>query len=334
MSANDQDNVEVITIQEVADGSAVVELPDSIPSPDEQTKQASGAEEHGSDEDDEAARRAEMADGGEVDEDAERLREQKRLKRSRRKEYHKQVATEKDVKLTFLERQNQELLERLSILEKKSHGSDIARINKAIEDQTTRIAFAKQKMNEAIASGNGELHSSAQEMWFEARRQHEALDALKKKVVQPQKQRTIQAPDPQLQRFANTWIGNNPWYDSNGKDPDSKVALAIDQAMGEEGWNPKTSEYWEELDNRLQRYLPHRYTDNTEREPTRNSRPRNVVTGSGRENATSSGGGKNTFTLSPDQVRAMKDAGMWDDADKRAKMIRRYANEARNSNQR
>jgi hypothetical protein len=29
----------------------------------------------------------------------------------------------------------------------------------------------------------------------------------------------------------------------------------------------------------------------------------------------------------------MKDAGMWDDADKRAKMIRRYAIEARNNNQ-
>ncbi len=329
-----QEQQEVITIQEISDGSAVVELPDSIPSPDEQAQNNAGDDDHGSDEDDEAARRAELAVGGAVDAEAERLREQKRLKRQKRKEYHKQVASEKDVKLTFLERQNQELLERLSVLEKKSHGSDIARINKAIEDQATRIAFAKQKISEATASGNGELLTSAQEMWFEARRQYEALDALKKKVVQPQKQRTIAAPDPQLQRFATAWMGNNSWYDPNGKDPDSKVALAIDQAMGEEGWNPKTPEYWEELDNRLQRYLPHRYTGDTEREPTRNSRPRNVVTGSGRENASGSGGGKNTFTLSPDQVRAMKDAGMWDDADKRAKMIRRYAIEARNSNQR
>jgi len=128
-------------------------------------------------------------------------------------------------------------------------------------------------------------------------------------------------------------MSNNSWYDPQGKDPDSKVALAIDQAMGEEGWNPKTAEYWEELDNRLQKYLPHRYTGETDEKPIRNSRPRSAVTGSGRESASSSGG-KNTFTLSPDQVRAMKDAGMWDDPDKRAKMIRRYAIEARNSNQR
>ena len=57
---------------------------------------------------------------------------------------------------------------------------------------------------------------------------------------------------------------------------------------------------------------------------------RSVVTGSGKESATSSGG-KNTFTLTPEQVRAMKDAGMWDDPEKRAKMTRRYMNDLRNN---
>jgi len=122
---------------------------------------------------------------------------------------------------------------------------------------------------------------------------------------------------------------SNPWYDPNGKDMDSKVALKIDQAMAEEGWNPKTQEYWDELNNRLQRYIPHRYTGGVDEKPSQR-RPRNVVTSSGRESASSSGG-KNTFTLNPDQVRAMKDAGMWDDPDKRAKMIRRYALEAKQS---
>lgn len=326
-NAATQEEQEVITIQEAVDGSAVVELPPSIPSPEPQA-----AEEHddGSDEADDAAREAEIAAGGAVDEEAERLREQKRAKRKARKEYHKQVSAEKDVKLQLLERQNQDLLERLSILEKKAHGSDIARLNQAIEDQQTRINFAKQKIADATSSGNGELLTAAQEMWFEARRQYEALDALKKKVVQQPKQRTIQAPDPKLQKLASDWMAQNDWYDPSGKDQDSKVALAIDQAMGEEGWNPKTPEFWEELDNRLQRVLPHRYTGGVSEKPRTSSRPRNVVTGSSRENAVNSGG-RNTFTLSPEQVRAMKDAGMWDDPEKRAKMVRRYALEARNN---
>jgi hypothetical protein len=316
---------EVIVIQEEKDGSATIELPNSIPSPDEQPD--SGHED--SDEADERARQKEMVVGGAVDEDAEALREQKRQKRLRRKEYHKAVSTEKDVKLTLLERQNQQLLERLSVLERKSHGSDLARLDKAIEDQNNRILFAKQKISEATSSGNGELLTSAQEMWFEARRQAEALAHLKKRAVAPQAQRTIQAPDPQLQRHASNWMANNPWYDPNGKDPDSRRALNEDAILAEEGYDPKTAEYWTELDKRLQRVVPHRYTEDADEKPR--SRPRSAVTSSGREFASNNGRG-NSFTLSPEQVRAMKDAGMWDDAEKRAKMIRRYALEARNNN--
>ena len=313
---------EVIVIQEEKDGSATIELPESIPSPEAQ-------HDDDSDEADERARQKEMVVGGAVDEDAEALREQKRIKRIKRKDYHKQVRTEKDVKLTLLERQNQQLLERLSVLERKSHGSDLARLDKAIEDQDARILFAKQKISEATTTGNGDLLTSAQEMWFEARRQSEALANLKKRAVAPQNQRTIQAPDPQLQRHANNWMANNPWYDPNGKDADSRRALNEDSILAEEGYDPKTAEYWEELDKRLQRVVPHRYTEDAEERPR--SKPRSAVTSSGREFASTNGKG-NSFTLSPEQVRAMKDAGMWDDAEKRAKMIRRYALEARNNN--
>jgi len=315
------DEQEVIVIQEEQDGSATIDLPPSIPSP-------TATLDEDSDEADNAARQAEMANGGDVDPAAEALREQKRLKRVKRKEYHKQVSTEKDHKLDFLSRQNQELLERLSVLEKKSHGSDLARLNKAMQDQHDRTLFAKDKMAEAIKTGNGELHASAQEMWFEARRQFEALDAIKKKATAQPRQRTIQAPDPQLQRHASAWMENNQWYDPNGRDPDSKVALTIDQSMAEEGWNPKTPQYWAELDNRLQKYLPHRYTEEADERPVQ-KRPKNFVTGSGRESVSSNVIGKNQFALSRDQVQAMKDAGMWDDPEKRAKMIRRYALEAK-----
>jgi len=321
------ENQDVMVIQEAADGGAIVDLPESIPSP-----QANGVE--GEDADDAAAQRAEIAATGSVDPDMEAMREAKRQKRRARKEYHKKVEVDKDHKLNHLQRQNQELLERLSTLEKKAHGSDIARINKAIEDQESRITFAKQKIAEATATGDGHLLTNAQEMWFEARRSHEALNALKQKSTAPQRQQTIQAPDPMLQRHASAWMSENPWYDANGQDADSRIALTIDQGLADEGWNPKTAEYWEELDNRLQKYLPHRYTVEADERPYQRSRPRNVVTSSGRETATSSRQGGNSFTLSPDQVRAMKDAGMWDDPDKRAKMIRRYAVEARQNGNR
>ena len=315
----DKDN-EMIDVKEEVDGSAVIELPESIPSPDVKI-------EEDSDEGDEQARQRELADGGSVDPDAEAVREAKRAKRRARKDYHKQVSVEKDTKLHMLERQNQELLERLSVVERKTQGGEIARINKAIEDQESKILFAKQKIKEATETGNGDLLTQAQEMWYDAKKQYESLEGLKKHSVQQPQQQTIQAPDPMVARYAGDWMSENPWYDPNGRDSDSKIALTIDQTMAEEGWNPKSQEYWEELDNRLAKYLPHRYIGEVEKSVSPSTRrPRNIVTSSGRESASSSVV-KNTFTLTPDQVRAMKDAGMWDDPDKRAKMIRRYATE-------
>lgn len=328
--STDANKSEDMIVNEEQDGSAVITLPDSIPSPQEQEHAEGGAIDHdAADAADAAAEAAEIAATGDVDPEAEAMRAAKRNKRKARKEYHRQVQTEKDHRLQNLQRQNQELLERLSVVEKKTAGADLARMDKAIEDQHLRIEFAKRKIKEAMETGDGDLLTNAQEMWHEARRQSEDLAAMKKRMVQPDRQQTIQQ-DPMLQRHASTWMDNNPWYDPNGKDMDSKIALTVDQALADEGWDPKSADYWEELDNRLQKVLPNRYTDVNSEKPVQR-RPKSVVTSSGREVASSSSGGRNTFTLNPEQVRAMKDAGMWDDKEKRARMIKRYAMEARQS---
>lgn len=321
--AKKEDDDKELVVNESADGSASVELDDDIElseggeaqQNDEEGSEFSSAEDRA----DEAGKSAEEIDA---------IREAKRNKRRARKDYHKKVQEEKDQRLHILQRQNQELLERLSVVERKTQGADIARMNKAIEDQEARILFAKQKIKEATETGNGDLLTSAQEMWFEARNTHESLVNMKQKAVAPQQQQTIQAPDPIVQRYASEFMRNNEWYNPNGSDVDSSIALKLDEALSSEGWNPKTPEYWEELENRLQRYLPHRYTNSNNDESYSKKKHKSVVTSSGRESS-SSGGGKNTFTLSPDQVRAMKDAGMWDDPDKRAKMIKRYAQDAK-----
>ena len=285
----DKKEEDIIDIKEDVDGSAIVELPESIPSPDVKEEVDAKSNDEDSDEADERARAKELAEGGEIDADAEAIREAKRAKRKARKEYHKQVAAEKDTKLHLLERQNQELLERLAVVEKRTQGSEIARINKAIEDQEGRILYAKQKIKEATETGNGELLTSAQEMWYDAKKNYEALENLKKQSVAVPQQRTIQAPDVTVQRYASDWMMDNPWYDPNGRDPDSKVALTIDQAMADEGWNPKSPDYWDELDNRLAKYLPHRYIGEVESVSPSTRRPRNVVTSSGRETMPASG---------------------------------------------
>jgi hypothetical protein len=91
-------------------------------------------------------------------------------------------------------------------------------------------------------------------------------------------------------------------------------------------------EYWTELDARLQKYLPHRFTNTssvsyTESNPNaRRSTP--PTGGSGQDGRPSS---STQYRLSPERVRAMKEAGMWDDPDKRKKMIQRYMDQDKNS---
>jgi len=309
---------ERIEVKEEQDGSAVVELPDNIPNPQAEDDQE-----------------VEMADGGAVSEDPENddspddsdaLREAKRARRRAKRELVKRTNIEKDHKLALLERQNQELLERLSAVERKTHSADIARIDKAIEDTALRLQYAKAKIAEATNMQDGEALAKAQEMWYEARQQVDTLNNLKKTAVQPQKQQNI--PDPRLQRNAANWMERNSWYKPDNKDMDSKIAKQVDEELTSEGWDPTREDYWEELDNRLQQYLPHRYNRNNDEVPSARSKPRSVVTGSGRESSTRAGG-SNTFTLNAEQVRAMKDAGYWDDPEKRNRMIKRYAQEAR-----
>ncbi len=322
MSEKAQD--EQIEVKEAVDGSATVDLPDSIPNPQ--------AEDSGDSDDDRDETK--MADGGEVNEDdddpddSEALRAAKRDRRRTKKQLVRQTNAEKELKLQMLERQNQELIQRLSVVERKTHSADLARIDKAIEDSELRINYAKMKLSEAAESRDGNAMAKAQEMWMEARQQAESLKNLKKNAIQPRQEASI--PDPRLQRNAADWMERNSWFNPEGKDLDSRIAKQVDETLTAEGWDPNSTEYWEELDNRLQRYVSHRYNAKTDESPNQRSKPRGIVTGSGRESA-SRAGGKNTFTLSPEQVRAMKDAGFWDDSEKRNKMIKRYAQEARQS---
>jgi hypothetical protein len=304
---------EDLKVKEELDGSAVVDLPNDMKSPDEdddpKDKVESSHEEHDDPNDSEEERREKIS------------------RRKARRIRQKHDNAEKDVKLQQLERQNQELMQRLSQVERKTHGAEIARVDKAIEDQELRLQYARLKITEATSAMDGEAMAKAQDLLYETRQQLDALKNLKKQASQqPAQKQNI--PDPRLQRNASEWMERNSWYRPDASDEDSEIAKVVDKRLVEEGWDPNRPEYWEELDNRLQRRLPHRYNNDTDGEPVVRQRPRNVVTSSGRESSSASAG-RNTYTLEPEQVRAMKDAGFWDDPVKRNKMIKRYAMEAR-----
>lgn len=308
---NKQDQVEDIAVVEEKDGSVTVQLPDSIESPDAQEERADAQDDSG-DED--------------HPDDTDAIREARRNRRRAKKDYIKRTNEEKDAKLQLLERQNRELMERLSVVERKTHGADMARFEKAIEDEEYRLQYAQRKMQQATDNSDGAAFTKAQELWYDSRRKLEAMQNYKNQVAKASSQESAPA-NPRLVKLANDWMEKNSWYKPDSEDEDSAIAKVIDNRLVAEGWDPASPDYWEELDNRLQKRLPHRYT-RTQDEPTSRRSPRSFVTGSSRESVGRAGG--NQFVLEPEQVRAMKEAGFWDDPEKRSRMIKRYAQEARN----
>lgn len=306
-------------VAEESDGSAVVKLPPSEASePIEPQEKVQNEASDDLDDDDR---------GGSDDDDPEReaIRAARREERKLKKQLHREKARESNHLITALRKQNSELAGRVAALETKTTGAELARIDKAIDDAGTRVEYAKMKMQEAVNSRQGDELTKAQQLWYDNQRQLESLQALKanaNKVMSQPKQNNIKVPDPSVQANASEWMKRNNWYDPHLKDADSKVAQSIDQVLTEEGYDPTSSDYWEELDDRLQKYLPHRYKAGYSTD-TRNSRPRSVVGSSGRESVSTPRQGE--FRLTPDRVNAIKEAGMWDDVKLRNKMAQRFA---------
>lgn len=311
MSAEEKD--EILDIKEEKDGSVIVEMPDT------------GEEV----EDNEPVQAAEGGPANDEDadhqDDTEAIRTAKRNRRRAKRDAAKQHQIEKDHRLSMLQRQNEELLQRLAVIERKTHAGELAQIDEAIRQAATSVEYAKLKMSQATNEQDGEGHIKAQEMWFDARKKLEDLQNLKKVAAQPRQQQSL--PNPKIANYAQQWQQRNPWFDPGMGDLDSKVTKDVDEHLAREGWDPATEDYWQELDRRLRQYVPHRYNANESGSASKN-RPRFMQASTGRESAAAAGG-RRSFELSPEQVRAIKDAGLWDDEKARNRIIRQYASQQR-----
>jgi hypothetical protein len=210
----------------------------------------------------------------------------------------------------------------LAQVENAAVGFQFAQIDRLLEDESTRVEYAKMKATQAAQAGNVAEQMEYMEQFHNAKTKLAQVQLLKQRQLEEAKQPRNNVPSPAtevVQENATQWLHSNRWYDPSGKDTDSRIAKVVDNALASEGWDPADPEYWDELDNRLKERLPHRYTGKTGGDRNRRS-----GTSSGRTDVSGSAV-KNTFTLSRDRVQALKDAGMWDDPSKRAKAIRSYA---------
>jgi hypothetical protein len=324
MSTDKQEKAELI-VAEGQDGSAVVDMPENmLPEDDFEVTEA------------EKEPAEAKAEGGAVaDEDAdhpddgEELRAAKRNRRRAKKDLIRKTNEEKDIRLQQLSRENEEFKRRLANVEDRTRQNDMARLDKGIEDSQVRYEYAKMKLSEAVSNNDGNAMVEAQELFEQARQEISQLQQYKNQAAreaqQPRQQkREVNMPDPSVQRNAADWMNRNSWYNPEATDRDSRIAKKMDEVLVEEGWDPKDPDYWDELDSRLHKSLPHRYNVATDNNPVVR-KPRNTVASSGREASTAFGGSNRTqFTISPERVKAMKEAGAWDNPERKKAMIANF----------
>lgn len=318
------DNEKDIPVKEQTDGSALVAYemePDLLADAEEEPKKEVKAEESEEPDEDQEDSLNEQ-DENETDEDRERIREARREERRLKKELNKQRDATARNKISALERRNAELAERLAKVENAAASYQFAQLDKSIEDEATRVEYAKMKMLQAAQSGDAAGQVEFLEQLTDAKERLKQAQYYKKQQLEQARAPRQNVPNEistEVQYNATQWLKKNSWYDPQARDTDSRIAKVIDQELAQDGWDPSDSEYWEELDNRLSARLPHRYTSKGGQQ-TRRAGP----TASSRvANTTSAKPG--TITLSRERVQAIKDAGSWDDVEKRNKMIRAYA---------
>jgi hypothetical protein len=275
------------------------------------TESATGAESEHADEEAGEEETAEEASAR-----TQRNRDRRAAKKAAQHEREERLKAELSARDALIYR----LQDQVNQIQRRNQGADLAQIDQQLQQLNSAYLNEQQALSDAFTSQDGAAHARATNNMLEIRSRFENLQGVRRAVIQQQQQ---PAPlDPRVGQYAQDWASRNSWYDPSGRDDDSRVAKSIDDSMAREGGNPAMPQYWEELDRRLARYLPHRYSQPATPRRTSTSpppAPRSPVAGAGRQASPTNGGGQ--ARLSPERVAAIKDAGMWNDPVKRQKMI-------------
>ena len=173
----------------------------------------------------------------------------------------------------------------------------------------TNLAAAKLALKTAIESQDIEAQVAAQEQIANLTMDAARLSSMKNREEAPKKevnintQRTDRKPatDPK----AEEWAANNSWFGNDS----AMTYTAFDihkKLVEEEGYDPKTDEYYTEVDKRIRLEFPHKF-DKVESKPTERAKPAQNVASAKRSAST---GRKKTVKLTPSQVAIAKRLGV------------------------
>ena len=270
--------------------------------------------------------------------------DRKRLTNKEKRQLRKKRLDEKFSAKNAALRQQQEIIEhqqqqlnlmaqRLTDVDGKLSNFDQAQLQQAYNAAVAAFKKAETEYTESFSGGNAEGNKLALRNMYAAQKQIDNLEALhtqRRNAMAQQRQPVQQLPkaDPVVASKASEWAEQNAWFKPNSGDDDSAIADTIAAKLVNEGYDPKTNDYWDELDERLEKRGIGRTEDDEDeddetarREPVKRRAP---PVGGGSSGRGDIRGGKVQVTLPTVFVKHMKETGIWDNPESRNRAIKEY----------
>ena len=304
-NVNNADNL--IDVGEADQQSTEINLdnkgePEKVEAPKEEKIEVEEVSETPEDKTFENERETKLQKKDEVQEYSEGV--QKRIAKLTRK--MREAERQKEEAVAFADavnKQKSELEGRLSKLDKSYTSEFESRVKNS-------MVAAKQALKTAIESQDVEGQIAAQEQIANLTMDAARLNAMKvaeeskpKEVnVTPQQTRQPAQTDP----MAEAWASENSWFGNDS----AMTYTAFDihkQLVEKEGFDPKSKEYYDEVDKRIRVEFPHKF-DKIEDNTTERAKPVQNVASAKRSASTSKG--RKTVKLTPSQVAIAKRLGV------------------------
>ena len=193
------------------------------------------------------------------------------------------------------------------------------------KDFQTHYDQTKQALHTAVEEGDTKAQVEFSEQLADMRarirvadlQKQQARQVQQQRVQQPVQQQTAQAPEK-----AMSWWKENDWFNAKGFERETAAARAIDVQLDLEGFDKNSEDYYNNLNNRLQKMYPELISSNNVTQPKTRAKSSNIVT-------PSTGGSSykgNRVRMTQDQLRMARELGINDEAG-----LKKYAQEIQKS---
>ena len=165
------------------------------------------------------------------DPEREAIRERRRLEKLERKKRRDEAISRDKLELDFLRKRNDDLERRLGTVEQRTHQADLSQFDAQIANARNEAEMAERVIAKAVAAGNGEDVTQAMRYRDQALQKAQQLAYAKQQAAQQRPAPKNDGMDDMTLHYAKEFINENKWYDPQGRDEDSAIVLAIDQAL-------------------------------------------------------------------------------------------------------